>query len=118
RTVQVDDRGDVQTAADDRCTRTEFAENAPARIVTLVSRVETVSVACAAPVDRGRDVLGDDRTLYDGRAFGAAPDLGNPTLVQRLATHNGTTATYATDAEGSFDPFGRPLVVKDSAGTE
>ncbi|MGJ3559556.1 hypothetical protein ACR6C2_16200 [Streptomyces sp. INA 01156] len=43
RVTQVDDRGDIGTAADDTCTRTTYATNTTDNLLTLPSRVETVS---------------------------------------------------------------------------
>jgi len=117
RTTQVDDLGDVADAGDDSCTRTFYADNAGMNIRSMVSRVETVSVKCAATPDRATQVLSDGRTYYDALAFGAAPTRGLVTKTERLTGHNGTTATYAKVAETSFDKYGRPLATTDAADT-
>jgi RHS repeat-associated protein len=61
-------------------------------------------------------VLSDGRTYSDGGALGAAPTRGLTTKTERLTSHNGTTGTYATVSEGTFDGYARPLTAKDAKG--
>ncbi|WP_433042736.1 RHS repeat-associated core domain-containing protein [Dactylosporangium sp. CS-033363] len=117
RLVTADDLGDLGTAADDRCTRTEYADSEPKWIYVLPRREETVAVKCDATPNRATQLISDSRSWYDGGAFGAAPTLGDATKTERLASHNGTAATYVTVADTTFDPWGRPLTVKDAKGT-
>ncbi|GIG34834.1 RHS repeat-associated core domain-containing protein [Cellulomonas pakistanensis] len=114
--TQVDDQGDVSTAADDRCTRVEYARNTAAHVVATVRRSETVSVACAATPTRPGQVVADERTLYDGGAFGAAPTRGLPSATQVLSAYSGTTPTYATTSTTTYDALGRPTVATDAMG--
>ncbi|MEJ3741937.1 polymorphic toxin-type HINT domain-containing protein [Actinomycetes bacterium KLBMP 9797] len=117
RVVVTEDLGDVATDADDRCTRTTYGDNEGIWLRTLVARVETVTVKCATTPNRATQVLTDKRTSFDGKAFGVAPTEGNPTKTEQLASHDGTTPTYVTVAESTYDAYGRPLVVKDAVGT-
>ncbi len=117
RTVQVDDLGDVSTDDDDQCTRTSYADNPGLGIRNLISRVETVAVDCAKTPDRARQVLADERTWYDGKGFGVAPVKGDPTYTEKLASHDGRDPTYVAVASSTFDEYGRPLDVRDGAGT-
>jgi RHS repeat-associated protein len=112
RVTKVDDQGDTSTATDDVCTRTTYATNATANILTLPSRVETVSVACASTPDRTKHVVSDVRTAYDGLAYGAAPTKGDQTATAKLTKHNGTTGTYL-ESGATFDAYGRPLTATD-----
>ncbi|MEN8652373.1 polymorphic toxin-type HINT domain-containing protein [Streptomyces sp. 21So2-11] len=119
RVTEVDDYGKVGDGSDNQCTRTEYADSATAHILTAVARVEKVAVACADPVARKTQVLSDDRTFYDGMGLGEAPTKGDTTKVQKLTSHNGTTATYRTVTESApadFDIYGRFTKVKDAAG--
>ncbi|MET7654726.1 polymorphic toxin-type HINT domain-containing protein, partial [Streptomyces sp. NPDC005486] len=59
-------------------------------------------------------VLGDERTSYDGGAFGAAPTKGDATRTERLTAHDGTTATYQITGATTYDAYGRPLTQKDA----
>lgn len=119
RTTKAEDLGDLSTTADDQCTRTFYADNADANILNLVSRTETVSVKCSVSApDRKTQVLSDERTFYDGGAFGAAPTKGLVTREERLASHNGTTPTYKAKQTTSYDAFGRPTSQFDSLGAE
>ncbi|QXJ24408.1 sugar-binding protein [Actinomadura graeca] len=115
RVKQVDDLGDVALPADDRCTRTGYADNVARWMVSYQSRAETVSVACATEPDRSKHVIADARAFYDGGGFGDAPTKGNVTQTERIAEHDGSRATYSTVAKTSFDTFGRTLTVTNAA---
>ncbi|MGX1547411.1 RHS repeat-associated core domain-containing protein [Streptomyces adustus] len=114
RVLSVDDQGDVSTTKDDTCTRTTYADNTAKNILSLPSRSEVVSVKCATTPDRKTQVLGDERTSYDGGAFGAAPTKGDATKTERLTAHDGTTATYQVTGATTYDSYGRPLTQKDA----
>ncbi|QGQ20475.1 hypothetical protein GC089_16370 [Cellulomonas sp. JZ18] len=114
--TQVDDLGDVTTAADDRCTRIEYARNVAAHIVDTTSRSETVGVACAAAPSRPADVVSDTRTLYDGLAFGAAPTRALVTAVEEVSGYSGATPTYTTRARHAHDVHGRETSATDALG--
>ncbi|OKJ02807.1 hypothetical protein AMK18_11460 [Streptomyces sp. CB01249] len=118
RPVQVADYGELDVA-DNQCTRTEYADNASKHLYSYVSRVETLAVDCSTTApDRSKVVVSDELTYYDGSTTrGAAPSKGEPTLVKRLASHNGTTGTYQEVSTSTFDQYGRPLVVTDAAKT-
>ncbi|GLW65303.1 hypothetical protein Arub01_35470 [Actinomadura rubrobrunea] len=116
RVVSVNDLGDVTTSTDDKCTRTTYADNTGAHMVDFPSREETVSVACSVTPDRSKHVISDVRTYYDNGALGAAPSRGNPTKTEKIAAHDGTTATYVTESELAYDDYGRVTTSKDAAG--
>lgn len=112
RVTQVDDLGDNSTADDNQCTRTTYATNTKANILTLPSREETVATKCADTPDRAKDVLSDVRTAYDGGAYGAAPTKGDATATATLKKHDGTKATYL-ESGATFDAYGRKLTTTD-----
>ncbi|MER6826634.1 RHS repeat-associated core domain-containing protein [Streptosporangium sp. NPDC000563] len=114
--TQVDDKGDLATAADDRCVRTTYAQDKTAWMLKFPSRVESLSVACSVTPDRSKHVIEDGRSFYDGKAFGAAPDRGEVTRVEKIASHNGTAATYVPTEISTYDSYGRELTTKDAAG--
>lgn len=118
RVTEVDDQGDVSTTKDDTCTRTTYADNTAKNILSLPARSEAVSVKCSATPDRRTQVLADERTSYDGGAFGAAPAKGDATKTERMTSHNGTTATYQVTGVTTYDAFGRPLSQKDAKQNE
>ncbi|MFC4517930.1 polymorphic toxin-type HINT domain-containing protein [Streptomyces ehimensis] len=124
RATQVADSGDISTPADDRCTRTTYADNTDANILSLPARVETVAADCdSTNVDRSKTVISDVRTAYDGKTYGGTPDKGDATSVATLKKHDGTLATYLESGK-TVDAYGRDLtttditaeVVFDSAG--
>ncbi|MFF8916681.1 polymorphic toxin-type HINT domain-containing protein [Streptomyces sp. NPDC015032] len=114
RLDRTEDFGDLATAEDDTCTRLWYADNAGLNLYELPSRSEAVTVDCSATPNRKTDVLADERTLYDDKAFGAAPVRGLPTSTERLTSHNGTTATYQVTGSTAYDAFGRPTSQQDA----
>ncbi|MDL4819310.1 RHS repeat-associated core domain-containing protein [Actinomadura sp. OS1-43] len=116
RVTMVEDLGDVTTATDDRCARTSYADNAGAWMLNYPSRVETVAVNCSTTPDRSKQVISDTRTYYDNGGFGDGPTVGNVTKTDEIASHNGTTATYVTQAESRYDAYGRTTQTTDAAG--
>ncbi|MFG3349365.1 RHS repeat-associated core domain-containing protein [Streptomyces sp. NPDC048018] len=122
RVTKTENSGDVAVAADDTCTRTTYADNTSAWILTGVVRKETVAANCSATVDRDTQpdgtsaVLSDVRTRYDGQAYGVAPTKGLPTMVETLKQRTGTKATYL-DSAATFDGYGRPLTATELAST-
>lgn len=112
--TQVDDQGDLATAADDRCVRTEYVRNATANLVASVKRVETVGVSCGAAPSRPADVLSDVLTSYDGGAYGAPPTRGLVTTTQTVSSYDGATPVYVTQSRATYDAQGRPLTSTDA----
>ncbi|WP_051055107.1 MULTISPECIES: polymorphic toxin-type HINT domain-containing protein [Kitasatospora] len=122
RPVAVDSFGDVSTGADDKCTRTTYADNTALWILSGTIRTETVAANCAATVNRDTQaddtsaVLSDTRYRYDGQAYGAAPVKGDATLTQLLKTRTGNSATYLDNA-ATFDKYGRTLTSTEAASS-
>ncbi|MGK5545584.1 RHS repeat-associated core domain-containing protein [Streptomyces sp. URMC 127] len=113
RVTRVDDHGDLSVKDDDRCTRTSYADNAEANILSLPARVETTAGSCdTAVADRSKDVISDVRTAYDGGTYGAAPDKGDPTSVATFKKQEGPQSTYLETGK-TFDTYGRELTATD-----
>ncbi|MER5888737.1 RHS repeat-associated core domain-containing protein [Streptomyces sp. NPDC001941] len=106
--VEVDDAGDLSTAADDRCTRTTYAENASQWRFDDPERVETVSVSCGAATKRPEHVITDTVTAYD--------DQGNVTEVKGLKEYADGKPQYKTATRTTYDTYGRPLTQTDGGG--
>ncbi|GLW09130.1 hypothetical protein Misp01_42590 [Microtetraspora sp. NBRC 13810] len=114
--AEVSDLGDLATAADDRCTRTNYARDGDRWMVSYVSRAETVAKACAAEPSRPGDVIADVRTYYDGLSWDAAPTRGDVTRTAKLASYTGGEPRYVTISTSTFDAYGRPLETANAAG--
>ncbi|MFI0811876.1 polymorphic toxin-type HINT domain-containing protein [Streptomyces echinatus] len=114
RATQVDDSGDSGTKTDDTCTRTTYATNPTANILTLPSRIETVAKSCSDAVSRPDDVISDVRSAYDGGAYEAAPTKGDPTNTAVLKQYDGTTAVYL-ESGTTYDDYGRQRTTTDLA---
>ncbi|MFF3610069.1 RHS repeat-associated core domain-containing protein [Streptomyces sp. NPDC002463] len=122
RATQTEQFGDVTVATDDQCTRTTYPEDTSPRILNTPIHTETVAANCATAVNRDTRadgtsaVISDTRTRYDGKAYGAAPTKGLPTLVETLKHRSGNKATYLDNA-ATFDIYGRPLTTTALAST-
>jgi RHS repeat-associated protein len=114
--TQLSDLGDVSTAADDRCARTAYARNESAWTLNLVSRMETVSVACSVTPDPAKHLLEDNRTYYDNGALGAAPTRGDVTKTEEFAGFEAGRASYAVTETSTHDSHGRELTSADALG--
>ncbi|GIJ48789.1 type IV secretion protein Rhs [Virgisporangium aliadipatigenens] len=95
------DLGDAATDSDDRCTTVSYVRNTDDWIVDRASETETTAAACGVT---GAARLSATRTSYDGKAHGAAPVVGDPTLVE-VATETG----FQQQSRAEYDTFGRPL---------
>ncbi|MET9294402.1 polymorphic toxin-type HINT domain-containing protein [Streptomyces sp. NPDC003077] len=94
------------------CTRTEYAKNTAAWMLTYVKRAEKVSVGCTATPNRTgdpktTDVVSDIRTSYDGQAWGTPPTKGNTTATQRVIGYANGTAQLQTISTAQYDALGR-----------
>ncbi|WP_229848700.1 RHS repeat-associated core domain-containing protein [Kitasatospora griseola] len=114
RTTMSEELGDTGRSGDERCTRTTYADNTGAWILSGMIRQETVAVDCAANVNRDTQadgtsaVLSDTRYRYDGQAYGKAPVKNDLTLVHVLKSRTGNSASYL-DSAATYDVYGRPL---------
>ncbi|MFE1166034.1 RHS repeat-associated core domain-containing protein [Nocardiopsis sp. NPDC058789] len=115
RITQVHDHGDPGDPDDDQCVSHTYADNLDLHILDAVSRSRKVSVGCGveATID---DVLSDERTLFDGGAFGDAPTRGLTTVEQRVKDHDGTTPVYQVLSESEHDQYGRTVSETDALG--
>ncbi|MEV7374658.1 polymorphic toxin-type HINT domain-containing protein [Streptomyces sp. NPDC090301] len=122
RATQTEQLGDVTIASDDQCTRTTYPAEAAPRILNAPIHTETVAANCDTAVNRDTRadgtsaVISDTRTRYDGKAYGAAPTKGLPTLIETLKNRSGNKATYLDNA-ATFDTYGRPLTTTALAST-
>jgi RHS repeat-associated protein len=116
RVVQVNDLGDTAKTGDERCARTEYADNTSAWILNAMSRSETVAVGCGATAARPGDVIADQRTYYDGSdSLGAAPSQGLPTRTEVIDGWDGGPQ-YVTTSTTGYDGLGRPVEIADALG--
>ncbi|MFI7376214.1 RHS repeat-associated core domain-containing protein [Actinoplanes sp. NPDC049668] len=112
--VKETDRGLVGTTDDDVCTTTTYARNTAATAWLLDYPAEELVTNCAATPGPA-DVLGGERTYYDGSAtLGAAPTRGLDTRTDDLASYTGTTANWVTSGTATWDAHGRALSETDA----
>ena len=117
RITQVNDLGDVSTSGDDLCTTTTYADNTTAWILDKPAEAKTVSVSCPATPSYPADAVSDTRTFYDGSTtLGAAPSIGDVTMVQDALSYPGSTPNLVTVNKYAVDEYGRITSSTDGDG--
>lgn len=98
-------------AADPQCSVTTYARNQTAWIMALPSSVATYAKLCKDVTNPATlteaDVIGVDRTLYDGGTFGEAPSKGEATENQELTGWTAGTPSFTMVAKAGYDDYGR-----------
>jgi len=111
-----DDLGDESTAADDKCVRTEYADNTGRWLIGVITRVVTYSVSCTATATTA-DVMTDTRDYYDDNTTLGALDVGNLTRSEKLVSWTGSTPVYETTNRAAYDIHGRVVEAFDASDT-
>ncbi|GIG88574.1 type IV secretion protein Rhs [Plantactinospora endophytica] len=112
--VSVDERGDLSTNTDDRCTRTSYARNTDRWMLVTASRVWTMGVPCGTEPVLPDHAISDVLTYYDGGELGAAPSAGNVTKVEELSGYADGEPSYVTTARTVYDRYGRATEAYDA----
>jgi RHS repeat-associated protein len=112
---QIHDKGDVGTPDDDTCTDITYARNDIDWIVDTVAREITVGAPCGTTPSYPTDLIADQRTSYDGLAFGAAPTAGDVTRREEAGSWS-DRPVYVTTQRTVVDGHGRPVQAYDSSG--
>ncbi|MFC7109617.1 SpvB/TcaC N-terminal domain-containing protein [Nonomuraea rubra] len=105
----VSDEGDVSTASDDQCTRTRYAYNTGAWLLSLVSTAETVSVKCGIPPVFPQHAVSGSSITYDSK--------GNPTKIEVIKERPADKPVYVTASTARHDIHGRVIEGTDAAGS-
>lgn len=108
QTVAVNDLGDLATAADDKCVRTEYDRKRDQWLMKLPARVETVAVNCDTPPTFPEHAISDVKKTFDA--------AGNLTELNELQARPATGAVHATIATTTYDVHGRVTEVTDALG--
>jgi RHS repeat-associated protein len=117
RVVQVNDLGDVSTGSDDTCTTTTYADNTSLWILDKPAEVKTVSVSCSTTPAYPADAVSDTLNFYDGSTTnGAAPTVGDVTMVQKAVSYTGSTPNFITTNKYAVDEYGRVTSATDGDG--
>ncbi|WP_164743465.1 RHS repeat domain-containing protein [Microbacterium sulfonylureivorans] len=109
----------IPSDADTKCTTTTYASaNTTAWIIGLPSETRTVAKACAdlGSAQFPEDLIRQQRTAYDGLAWGAAPTKGRPTATEAVDKYVSGQPHWAPVTTSTYDALGRPLAVTDQLG--
>ncbi|MBC6447576.1 type IV secretion protein Rhs [Actinokineospora sp. HBU206404] len=106
--IRVNDLGDLSTADDDRCTRTEYARDTDKWLLNLAGQISTVSVACGATPAYPADALADKRHTFDAE--------GNLTKTEVAKHHPAEGPEYVVTATAAYDVHGRTVSATDALG--
>ncbi|MBO2446381.1 type IV secretion protein Rhs [Actinomadura barringtoniae] len=98
------DKGDTGSAVgdgDDKCTQTTYTGNSAKGITSLPERVWTVAKPCGQDPKYPDDAVSDTKTTYD-------LSYGEPTKTEEADSYSGSTPTYVTTTQTTYDSLGRP----------
>ena len=113
----VDDLGEDGVAGDEQCTKNDYTpRNTTAWLLDRLHRVQTYAVKCADTTGTltDADVIGENRTLYDGQAFEATPTAGQATQKLQMSAWNAGAPTFIVAAKSAYDVHGRVTSATDS----
>ncbi|WP_157621662.1 RHS repeat-associated core domain-containing protein [Saccharothrix sp. NRRL B-16348] len=113
--ARTEDHGDTAVTGDESCTRSTFARNETAWLLTLASQVETVAGTCAVTASP-TTIQSLARSYYDGQEHGVAPTRGLITKADVLDKWDAAGQTWVTASRVTYDAVGRPLDVWDARG--
>lgn len=102
-----------------KCVTTTYAAaNTSAWIIGAPTEVRTVAKACSALASAQfpQDLIGQQRTAYDGLSWGAAPTRGLPTAKEAVDKYVSGQPHWAPVSTSTYDALGRLLVVTDALG--
>ncbi|HET9654848.1 MAG TPA: hypothetical protein VFP72_05815, partial [Kineosporiaceae bacterium] len=121
RPTQVEDLGDITSAADDTCTTTTYATDTTHWILAAPTSAQTVAKACSVTPAIPGDVLAAGRTLYDGATdWSATPALTKGEITGTLVATGGDpasgTLTYTQTGTLAYDAVGRVTDSADALG--
>ncbi|GAA2692933.1 intein C-terminal splicing region/RHS repeat-associated core domain-containing protein [Actinosynnema pretiosum] len=111
--VRVEDLGDLAVTGDESCTRTTYARNEAAWMITYAQQVETVVGTCSVTASQST-VQSLARSSYDGQASGVAPTRGLITKAEVLDKWDASGQSWITASRASYDAYGRPTEVWDA----
>jgi RHS repeat-associated protein len=107
--IAVDDRGDVKTDKDDRCTRTRYDRRTDKWLLALPAWVQTVSVHCDVTPTFPAHAISETESVFD--------NAGNPAEVKLAADYAAGRPVFISQARTTnFDRHGRALEVLDAEG--
>ncbi|MFJ9847315.1 polymorphic toxin-type HINT domain-containing protein [Kitasatospora sp. NPDC101155] len=117
RVVKVDDKGDGTAATPEICATTGYAASDNPQLLTLVSEQTKFQGPCTGKATSA-NTLSSGRTLYDGKAFGQAGTIGDPTGNQVLDRFDQAgNAVYTHAGSATFDAYGRSLTTATTDGS-
>ncbi|MFC4072461.1 RHS repeat domain-containing protein [Actinoplanes subglobosus] len=117
--VQTDDQGVDGVIGDEQCTRTDYTpRNTTSWILDRAHRTQSYAVACSATTGTLTEaqVISENRTLYDDKAFEVAPTRGLPTQTQTISAWTSGTPSFVVAGKTGYDVHGRPTSVTDALG--
>src|SRR5262249_40055594 len=97
----VTDNRNTAVNGDDTCSLTDYVRNTTAWILATVKESRKYTMTCAAATAPGKtfvqaDIISDDRTNYDGLAWGTVPTKGDATEIDTLKTWTDGTSNGGT----------------------
>ncbi|SBT38676.1 RHS repeat domain-containing protein [Micromonospora narathiwatensis] len=115
--IQVDDFGQDGVAGDEQCQKIDYGpRNDTLWLMDKVHRTRSYAVQCSATTGTltDADVITEERTSFDGQAFGTAPTRGLATKTEKMTAWNAGAPAFATVSQGAYDKYGRVTTAWDA----
>ncbi|MFJ2191223.1 RHS repeat-associated core domain-containing protein [Kitasatospora sp. NPDC087861] len=117
RVIKVDDKGDGTAATPETCMTTRYADQGATQLLGLAIEQITIQGPCG-PAPTAANTISGSRTLYDGKAFGSAGTVGDPTSSQVLDHFDQSgNPVYVHTTSATFDAYGRGLTSATTDGS-
>ncbi|WP_280685107.1 RHS repeat-associated core domain-containing protein [Kitasatospora sp. MAA19] len=117
RVIKVDDKGDGTAATPETCMTTRYADQGATQLLGLAIEQITIQGPCG-PAPTAANTISGSRTLYDGKAFGSAGTVGDPTSSQVLDHFDQSgNPVYVHSTSATFDAYGRGLTSATTDGS-
>ncbi|WP_405062167.1 hypothetical protein OG474_11110 [Kribbella sp. NBC_01505] len=115
RLISKDEANDVNTTADDTCTRFTYVENPSSNLRQVPARQQLVSKNCGTTFANS-DVIRDDQMYYDGAtSISTPPTKGLLTRAERLSGFDSAgKPTYELAFTMEYDAVGRQIRKTDA----
>ncbi|MGW5723225.1 RHS repeat-associated core domain-containing protein [Amycolatopsis sp. NPDC003865] len=117
--TSVQTEGDTADPKQTTCTRTTYARNTGAWMLSYPSAVQTVSGPCAdSNPASSENIVSDSRNRYDGGAFGDPPVTGSVTQIDTVDSWpaGGQETWQIADKKTGYDTYGRTTSTTDANG--
>ncbi|MFB7677595.1 RHS repeat-associated core domain-containing protein [Kitasatospora purpeofusca] len=116
RLLHVADKGDSTAATPETCTTNSYATSTNPMLRQLIAQSVHTAAPCGTPAAPA-NTISAVRTLFDGKPYGQAGDLGDHTSSLVLERFDGNAPVYLLQGTVERDAYGRPVRTATTDGS-